>query len=89
MKQAELLIVNKLGLHARSSAKLVSLAKSFASDIKLTRDGNEVDGKRIMNVLMLAAPAGTSLTLTVSGADEDAAFDALKNLIEDGFGEEI
>jgi phosphocarrier protein len=89
MKQTELVIVNKLGLHARSAAKLVGLAKSFESDIQLGKDGNDVDGKRIMNVLMLAAPVGTQLTLTVSGPDEEDAFTAMQDLINNGFGEEI
>ena len=84
-KDAE--IVNRLGLHARAAAKLVGLAKTFSSQVELTRDAERVDGKSIMSVMLLAAPIGTELVLHVSGPDEDEAFDALEQLVADRFGE--
>jgi phosphocarrier protein len=87
MPAGKITIVNRLGLHARAANKLVSLAKGFESQIRLTREGNSADGKSIMAVLMLAAPKGTELLLEVQGSDEQEAFDAIKALIEDCFGE--
>ena len=66
-------IVNKLGLHARAAAKFVTLASSYASDIKVARDGQEVNGKSIMGVMMLAASKGTEITLIANGNDEKDA----------------
>ena len=80
-------IINKLGLHARAAAKLVSTATRYASDIKITRNGKEVDGKSIMSVMMLAASCGTDIDITVEGPDENEAINALKELISDRFGE--
>ena len=68
-------IVNKLGLHARAAAKFVTLASSFASDIKVARNGQEVNGKSIMGVMMLAASKGTEITLITNGSDETEAID--------------
>lgn len=82
-----LTIVNPLGLHARAASKFVNLAKSFESDIRLGRDGNDADGKSIMSVMLLAAPVGSQVELRVAGPDEEEAFDALVALINDGFGE--
>ncbi len=87
MKESEITLINRLGLHARAAAKLVNLSKSFASQVSLTKDGNTVDGKSIMNVLLLAAPVDTVLELKVEGEDEQEAFDAIVALIEDRFGE--
>ena len=87
MPHACLTIVNPLGLHARAASKFVNLAKSFESDIRLGRDGSDADGKSIMSVMLLAAPVGSDVELTVSGPDEGDAFDALVALINDGFGE--
>ena len=80
-------IINKLGLHARAAAKLVSTATHFESSVKVARNGKEVDGKSIMSVMMLAASCGTTVDLIIEGADENEAIDALKTLIADRFGE--
>ena len=88
MKSAQVTLVNKLGLHARAAAKLVHLAKTFTSEVRLGKDENVVDGKSIMGVLLLAAPVGSVLDLRVEGADEDQAFAAIRQLIADRFGEE-
>ncbi|MCZ6659035.1 MAG: HPr family phosphocarrier protein [Gammaproteobacteria bacterium] len=88
MKESQVTLINRLGLHARAAAKLVNLSKSFASQVSLTKDGNTVDGKSIMNVLLLAAPVDTVLELKVEGEDEQVAFEAIVALIEDRFGED-
>jgi len=80
-------ISNKLGLHARASAKLTKLAGSFASDVWLSRGERRVNAKSIMGVMMLAAGLGSSIEIETSGADEQAAMDALLALINDKFGE--
>ena len=80
-------IINKLGLHARAAAKLVSTATRYESDIKISRNGKEVDGKSIMSVMMLAASCGTDVDIIINGPDESEAFAALKELIADRFGE--
>jgi phosphocarrier protein len=81
-------IVNKLGLHARAAARFVTLASSFASDIKVARDGQEVNGKSIMGIMMLAASKGCDIDLIAEGIDEEAAIERLSALIEQRFGEE-
>lgn len=88
MKAAQVTLVNRLGLHARAAAKLVNLAKVYSSRVSLSKDSNTVDGKSIMNVLLLAAPVDTVLDLEVEGEDEQEAFDAIVQLIEDRFGED-
>jgi len=88
MLEQQFLIVNKLGLHARASALFVKTASQFDSDIKVLRDGIEVNGKSIMGIMMLAAAKGTLIHLKVAGADEALAFQKLGELIENGFGEE-
>lgn len=80
-------ISNKLGLHARASAKLTKLAGGFQSDIHLSRNGRRVNAKSIMGVMMLAAGLGTEVEIETSGADEQAALDAIVHLIDDKFGE--
>jgi phosphocarrier protein len=80
-------ISNKLGLHARASAKLTKLAGSFASDVWLSRGERRVNAKSIMGVMMLAAGLGSTIEIETSGADEQAAMDALLALINDKFGE--
>ncbi len=80
-------ISNKLGLHARASAKLSKLAGSFKSEIFLARDGRRVNAKSIMGVMMLAAGMGSQLDLEVDGSDEEAASAAIVALIDDKFGE--
>jgi phosphocarrier protein len=87
MLQTDLTLINPLGLHARAASKLVDLAKTFASDIRIATAGKEVDGKSIMNILLLGAPVGTELTLIVEGEDEDAAFAGVCELISAGFHE--
>ncbi len=81
-------ISNRLGLHARASAKLTKLAGSFASEIHLTRNGRRVNAKSIMGVMMLAAGLGSEVEIEVEGADEQAATDALVALIDGKFGED-
>lgn len=88
MVRKEIIIVNKLGLHARAASKFVILASGFKSDIRLARAKREVNGKSIMGVMMLAAGRGTSVTLTAEGDDEQAAAQALENLINERFGED-
>lgn len=86
--EVQITIINKLGLHARASAKFVNLASRFASEIKLARGPRVVDGKSIMGVMLLAAGKGTELTLSADGDDADAAIEALQALVADYFGEE-
>jgi phosphocarrier protein len=87
LPQACLTIVNPLGLHARAASKFVNLAKTFESDVRLSKGSTEADGKSIMSVMLLAAPVGSDVTLTVCGPDEDKAFTALQELVNNGFGE--
>jgi phosphocarrier protein HPr len=87
MRQKQVTIVNKLGLHARAAAKFVTLASSFSSEIDITKDQQTVNGKSIMGVMMLAASRGTSLVLTINGEDEEAAAMCLQKLIDERFGE--
>ena len=87
MASAELTIVNKLGLHARASAKLTQVASGFKSEVWLSRNGRRVNAKSIMGVMMLAAGKGASITVEAQGADADAALRAIRQLIADKFGE--
>jgi phosphocarrier protein HPr len=88
MPQTEAEIVNKLGLHARASAKLTQLAGGFQSDIWLTRNGRRVNAKSIMGVMMLAAGQGSMIGIETQGSDADAALQAILKLIVDKFGED-
>ncbi|MEI6206248.1 MAG: HPr family phosphocarrier protein [Desulfuromonadales bacterium] len=88
MLHQEFQIINKLGLHARASALFVKTASRFSSDVKLAREGIEVNGKSIMGIMMLAAPKGTTVSLTVEGTDETEAMQGLGDIILNGFGEE-
>lgn len=88
MLQNDFLIVNKLGLHARASALFVKTASRFSSEVKLAREGVEVNGKSIMGIMMLAASKGSTVVLSVSGSDESEALQTLGELISNGFGEE-
>jgi phosphocarrier protein HPr len=83
----ELTIVNKLGLHARASAKLTQVASGFASDVWLARNGRRVNAKSIMGVMMLAAGKGAAITVGADGADAEAALAAIRALVADKFGE--
>jgi phosphocarrier protein HPr len=87
MIQTSLTINNKLGLHARASAKLTKLAGGFKSEIHLSRNGRRVNAKSIMGVMMLAAGMGSQIEIEVEGADAQEAMDALRRLIEGKFGE--
>lgn len=78
-------VVNKLGLHARPSAMLVSVTASFESEVFITKDGLRVNAKSIMGVMMLAAENGSELMIEVDGPDEDAAIEAIVKLIASGF----
>jgi phosphocarrier protein len=88
MQQRDVEIVNKLGLHARPSARLTQLAGSFKSNVFMSRNGRRVNAKSIMGVMMLAAAKGSTITLETEGDDEVEAIDALAGLISSGFGEE-
>ncbi|MFI5120513.1 MAG: HPr family phosphocarrier protein [Thermoanaerobaculia bacterium] len=87
MKEATLTLKNRLGLHARAAAKLVQAASSFDAKVSLTRDGEEVDGKSILGLLLLAAGKGTPLLVRVDGSDEEQALAALRDLVERKFDE--
>ena len=87
MIKASVPISNKLGLHARASAKLTKLASSFRSDVFMTRNGRRVNAKSIMGVMMLAAGIGAEVEIEIDGEDEHTAMDALVALINDKFGE--
>ncbi|MBI3431252.1 MAG: HPr family phosphocarrier protein [Hydrogenophilales bacterium] len=89
MQQRDVEIVNKLGLHARPSARLTQLASSFKSNVHMSRNGRRVNAKSIMGVMMLAAAKGSTITLETDGDDEAEAIDALASLISSGFGEEL
>jgi len=88
MIEREFTIVNRLGLHARAAAQLVQMAGKFRSDVLVGKDDVEVNGKSIMGILMLAAPKGTVIRVSVNGEDEAEAMAAIGALIEDGFGED-
>lgn len=81
-------IRNKLGLHARASAKFATLATRFGSSVTLVKDDIEVNGKSIMGIMMLAASKGTELVLRVEGDDADDAAEALEALVKERFGED-
>ena len=87
MIKATARINNKLGLHARASAKLTKLAGGFRCEVHLSRNGRRVNAKSIMGVMMLAAGIGIEIEIETDGADERAAMDALTALINDKFGE--
>jgi phosphocarrier protein len=87
MPEQDVEITNKLGMHARASAKLTQTASQFQSEIWLSRNGRRVNGKSIMGVMMLAAAKGTQIRVETHGPDEDAALAALVALIDDKFGE--
>lgn len=86
-ESADFVLINRLGLHARAAAQLVQAANRFKADVTVAKDGEEVNGKSIMGLLMLAAPVGSQLRVTVSGEDAAAAMQAIRILINDGFGE--
>lgn len=87
MAERSVQIVNKHGLHARPAAEMVKLASRFTCDITISRDDLEVNGKSIMGVMMLAAEFGSTITLRATGADAEAALEALAALVAARFGE--
>ena len=87
MARADVEIINKLGLHARASAKLTQVASAFKCEVWLSRNGRRVNAKSIMGVMMLAAGKGASITIDADGVDADSALAALQKLIADKFDE--
>jgi phosphocarrier protein len=87
MLQQDAQIINKLGLHARASAKLTQLASQFPCEVWLTRNGRRVNAKSIMGVMMLAAAMGTTINIETTGDKEQEAMNAIVALINDYFGE--
>lgn len=87
MISENIVIINKLGLHARAASKLVNCASRYASEVSISRKGNRVNAKSIMGVMMLAASKGVELELEIEGSDEQECRDAILALINDRFGE--
>lgn len=87
MQTIDIVISNKLGLHARAAAKLTQLASKYKSEIFITRAGQRVNAKSIMGVMMLAAGKGVTVTVDAEGGDEADALESIKNLFDDKFGE--
>jgi phosphocarrier protein HPr len=87
MIKQDIVIINKLGLHARASTKLTQTASRFSAEIWIERNGRKVNAKSIMGVMMLAAAKGSTVTLEASGEDEIAAIAAIETLVNDYFGE--
>ena len=87
MPQREVEIINKLGLHARASAKLTQLAAKYQCDVAMSRNNRKINAKSIMGVMMLAAGKGAKVTFETSGPDENEAMEAIVALVNDCFGE--
>ena len=87
MTSRSVTVVNALGLHARAAARFVHQAARFTSQVRVARDAKVMDGKSIMGILLLAAARGTTITISAEGIDEQAAVDALADLVLTGFGE--
>lgn len=87
MPQMDIVVSNKLGLHARAAAKLTRLAGQYSSEIFIARESRRVNAKSIMGVMMLAAGKGTTVQLHAEGGDAQQALDAIKELFDDKFGE--
>lgn len=88
MAQKKIRVVNRLGLHARPAAQIVQQANRFQSEIKISKDGLEVNAKSIMGVMMLAAEMGSELLITAEGPDEESAVEAIAQVFANKFGEE-
>ena len=88
MIEREIAIQNRLGLHARAAAKFVQMASRFKSAVKIRKNGEEVDGKSILGILLLAASQGTRIVIAVDGVDEKDAFAAVEDLIARRFDED-
>ncbi len=84
----EMKIINRLGLHARAAAQLVKLANQFTSEIMIEKDGESVNAKSIMGILMLAAVCGSEISVSVEGDDAEEAMAAIEQMVKDGFGED-
>jgi len=87
MIEQAITIKNRLGLHARAAVKFVNTANRFVADVRIEKDGSEIDGKSILGILTLAATQGSDITLKIDGLDEEAAWKALTELINNRFGE--
>jgi len=87
--QKKVIIVNKLGIHARPATKISEIANKFISEIYIEKDGICANAKSILGILMLVAPKGTELIIKAEGPDEIEAVESIAKLIEEGFGEEI
>jgi phosphocarrier protein len=87
MKKKDLLIENRLGLHARAAAQIVKAASGFSAKILLSKDGIEVDGKSIMGIMMMAAAKGSTILVSAEGDDEDKALEGMERLFKEKFGE--
>jgi phosphocarrier protein HPr len=88
MLSRTVVVANRLGLHARAAARFVHLASRYQAQVRVTQGSKTMDGKSIMGILLLAAAAGSLLTVSADGEDEQAAVDALCGFIETGFGED-
>jgi phosphocarrier protein len=88
MTTRDVVIANRLGLHARAAAKFVRMATFYRSQIRVSRDGRSMDGKSIMGILLLAAGYGSTVVISADGVDEVEAVEALVQLVSSGFGEE-
>lgn len=88
MPSRQFTILNKLGIHARPAAQFVKMANRFKSEIKVEKDGEEVDGKSIMGLMMLAAGNGSTIEVRAEGEDEEAALDAIGDLVARKFEED-
>jgi len=89
MTSQDVTVVNQLGMHARAAAKFVHLATRFEAKVRVARERREMDGKSIMGILLLAAPRGSTITISADGADERDAVAALVALVQSGFGEDV
>jgi phosphocarrier protein len=87
MIERAITIKNRLGLHARAAVKFVNTANRFVADVRIEKDGSEIDGKSILGILTLAATQGSDIALKIDGLDEEAAWKALAELINNRFGE--
>jgi len=87
MIEQAITIKNRLGLHARAAVKFVNSANRFVADVRIEKDGSEIDGKSILGILTLAATQGSDITLKIDGLDEEAAWKAMAELINSRFGE--
>jgi phosphocarrier protein len=88
MQESDFVIVNRLGLHARAAAQLVQAANRYPCEVTVLKDGEAVNGKSIMGILMLAAPKGAVITVKTDGEQEEEALAGIGQLINDGFGED-